>query len=185
MQRDILNPHNERQGGISSHSLRLILNEFSVLQVWPRVHHPLGAMSTTSLEGRLELSSSQFLFRSSSLDCVSLAGERTMIIVSSIPSLESFLRHTLRLTIYHPAGKKDVSCMEMPDVFLLLPFRQEYCLEGLRFDTIGGASAHLPGNLSDLFSFDAFKICLQWIMAQVLLDRVLPGKASTLNILIR
>lgn len=142
-------------------------------------------MSTTSLADPLELSSSHFLYRSSSLGCVSLAGERTIIIVRSIPYLEAFRRDRLRVTVHHPASKIDVSCTEMPDVFLLLPFRREYCLQGLRFDTIGGASVHLPGNLNDLFSFDAFKICLQWIMAQVLLDRVLPGKASTSNILTR
>lgn len=56
--------------------------------------------------------------------------------------------------------------------------RQDYCLQGLQFGTLGGGLERLPDSLGDLFSPVAFTICLQWLLVQVLLDRVLPGKVS-------
>ena len=56
------------------------------------------------------------------------------------------------------------------------PHRKDYCLQGFQFDTILGAAIHLPHSLGDLFSPAAFTICIQWLLFQVLLDRILPGK---------
>ncbi|CAM9348452.1 unnamed protein product [Pylaiella littoralis] len=53
---------------------------------------------------------------------------------------------------------------------------EDYCLQGLQFDTLGGALEQLPNSLGDLFSPVAFTICFQWLLLQVLLDRILPGK---------
>lgn len=64
-------------------------------------------------------------------------------------------------------------------LFLYLVFRKDYCLQGYRFDTLGDALAQLPESLGDLFTPTAFKICIQWLFFQVLLDRVLPGKVSS------
>lgn len=49
-------------------------------------------------------------------------------------------------------------------------------MQGFRFDTLGGAFERLPRSLDDLFSPVAFTICLQWLLFQILLDRILPGK---------
>lgn len=61
----------------------------------------------------------------------------------------------------------------------VLFYREKYCLQGFRFDTLGGALEHLPSSLGDLFSPVAFTICLQWLLFQIVLDRVLPGKVRT------
>ncbi|CAM9605547.1 unnamed protein product [Ectocarpus sp. 6 AP-2014] len=68
--------------------------------------------------------------------------------------------------------------VSLPIVVLGLCFicGKEYCLQGLRFDTLGGALEQLPDSLGDLFSPVAFTIVSQWLLFQILLDRVLPGK---------
>lgn len=63
-------------------------------------------------------------------------------------------------------------------IFCFCFSREDYCLQGLQFDTLGGALERLPPRLADLFSPVAFTICLQWLLLQVLLDRVLPGQVS-------
>lgn len=59
-----------------------------------------------------------------------------------------------------------------------LVFRKDYCLKGFQFDSLSDVLAQLPESLDDLFTPTAFKICIQWLLFQVLLDRVLPGKVS-------
>lgn len=39
-------------------------------------------------------------------------------------------------------------------------------------------AANVPNNLADLFSPVAFKIYIQWLLFQVLLNRILPGKVK-------
>ncbi|CAM9130090.1 unnamed protein product [Hapterophycus canaliculatus] len=68
--------------------------------------------------------------------------------------------------------------ISLPFVVLGLCFvcGKDYCLQGLQFNTLAGAVEQLPSSWGDLFSPVAFTICLQWLLFQVLLDRVLPGK---------
>lgn len=66
----------------------------------------------------------------------------------------------------------------MVRALLLDVSRKDYCLQGLQFDTLGGALKQLPDRFGDLFSPAAFTICVQWLLLQVMLDRLLPGKVS-------
>lgn len=84
------------------------------------------------------------------------------------------------IMIFGSAARKQISmrCLKTEVFRVRLLFSKEYCLQGLRFDTLGGALEQLPDSLGDLFSPVAFTIVSQWLLFQILLDRVLPGKVS-------
>lgn len=59
--------------------------------------------------------------------------------------------------------------------------REEFCLRGLQVHSLGEVTRNLPSSAGDLFVPTAFTICLQWLLVQVFLDRVLPGKVKRVD----
>lgn len=51
-------------------------------------------------------------------------------------------------------------------------------MRGLQIHSLGEVTRNFPPSAGDLFVPAAFTICLQWLLVQVFLDRVLPGKVK-------